>query len=261
MKKLAVLAAALVVAFVLAPATLATNGSTTDLTDEERLTAAFRDAFITYWGSGDRVIDPELRRVLDYWFRYHVAKALLGGALLVVFIVLGVLIWRACLRTGGLRAAALAAGGTMATALAVLSLATVMANIQGAAAPFGSMLPMLLGPSDQPLAGTLAQIRQQLAEGRYSPALEVVISDYARFHAVMAVEGAIVVGMLIALAVRLWRRFTSTDRTERRTRQLLAAYGVFIPLLSLAMTVVVVANTTTAADPLPGLEGLFAGSW
>jgi hypothetical protein len=90
---------------------------------------------------------------------------------------------------------------------------------------------------------------------------EVIISDYTRFHAVMAVEGAIVVVILIVLSVRLWQRFTRTDRTERRTRQLLAAYGVFIPLLSLALTVVVVASTTTVADPLPGLEGLFAGSW
>jgi hypothetical protein len=261
MKKLAVLAAALGVAFVLAPAKLATNGSTTDLADQGRLTAAFHDAFVAYWRSGDRVIDPGLQRVVDYWFRYHVAKALLGGALLVVFIMLGVLIWRAFLRTDGLRAAALAAGGALATALAVLSLATVMANIRGAAAPFGSLLPMLLGTSGGSLAGTLAQIRQQLADGQSSPALEVIISGYTRFHAVMAVEGAIVVVMLIVLTVQLWRRFTRTDRTERRARQLLAAYGVFIPLLSLALTVVVVANTTTVADPLPGLEGLFAGSW
>ncbi len=64
-----------------------------------------------------------------------------------------------------------------------------------------------------------------------------------------------------ALTVLLWQRFTRTDRTQRRTRQLLAAYGAFGALLSLAMTVVVVANATTAADPLPGLEGLFAGTW
>jgi len=261
LKRLAVLAAALVVAFVLAPARLAANGSTTDLADDGRLTAAYRHAFVANWRSGDRVIDPGLQRVVDYWFRYHVAKALLSGALLVVLIMLGVLIWRAFLRTGGLRAAALAAGGALATALAVLSLATIMANIRGAAAPFGSLLPMLLGTSSEPLAGTLAQIRQQLADRQNSPALEVIISDYVRFHAVLAVEGAIVVVMLIVLTVRLWRRFTRTDRAERRTRQLLAAYGGFIPLLSLALTVVVVANITTVADPLPGLEGFFAGGW
>ena len=261
MKKLAVLAAALVVAFVVAPAMLATNGSTTDLADQGRLTAAFRNAFVAYWRSGAGDFDPGLQRVIDYWFRYHLAKALLGGALLVVLIALGVLIWRAFLRAGGVRAAALAASGSLITALAVLSLAAVMANIHGAAAPFGSLLPMLFGSSDGPLADTLTQIRQQLADRQTSPALDAIISDYALFHAVLAVEGAIVVVMLLVPTVQLWRRFTRTARAERRTRRLLAAYGAFLPLLSLALTVVVVVNAATAADPLPGLEGFFAGGW
>jgi RsiW-degrading membrane proteinase PrsW (M82 family) len=77
----------------------------------------------------------------------------------------------------------------------------------------------------------------------------------------MAAQGAIVVAVLIVLTVLLWRRFTRTDRAEGRTRKLLVAYGVFTPLLSLALAVVAVANTTTTAHPLPGLEGLFAGGW
>lgn len=264
MKKLTALTAlavALIVAFVLAPATLASNSSTTDLTSSGRLSAAFRSAFVGYWRAGSGVFDPRMQRVVDYWFRYHIAKAVLAAALLVVFIALGVLIWRAFLRTRGLRATALAAGGVLTTGLAVLALVTVMANIHGMAAPFGSLLPMLFGPAGAPLAGTLTQIQQQLAGHQSSAALEPIISDYIKFHAVMAVEGSIVVVVLFALTVPLWRTFTRTDRAERRTRRLLSAYGVFVPLLSLALAAVVVANATTAAHPMPGLEGFFAGGW
>jgi hypothetical protein len=261
MKKLAALVVALVVAFVLAPAWLAANRSTTDLTSNGRLIAGFRNGFVAYWRSGDGVLDPGFQRVVDYWFRYHIAKGVIAAALLVVLIPLGVLIWRAFLRARGGRAAALASGGVLATGLAVLSLVTVMANGQGAAAPFGSLLPVLFGTSDGPLNGAVAQARQQLPEWSSRPALRPIMSEYVRYHAVVAVEGAIVVVVLAALSVLLWRRFAKADRTERRTRRLLAGYGVFTPLLTLALTLVVVANTTTTAHPLPGLEGLFAGGW
>ena len=261
MKKLVVLVAALLVAFVLAPATLATNGSTTDLAAPGRLISAFRGAFVAYWRSGDGVFEPGLQRVVDYWFRYHIAKGLIAAALLVVLVVLGVLIWRAFLRASGPRAMALATGGALATALAVLSLATVMANVQGVAAPFGSLLPVLIGTSDGPLRGAVAEVGQQLPQWSTRPALEPIMSDYVRYHAAMAVEGAVVLVVLIALTVLLWRGFTRTDRAERRTRRLLASYGVLTPLLSLAVALVAVANATTTADPLPGLEGLFAGGW
>jgi hypothetical protein len=255
-------AAALVVAFVMAPAALASTAATSDLAGEERLIATFRSAFVGYWRSGNAGFGSELQRVVDYWFRYHVAKAVLSGALLVVLIALGVLSWQAFLRVGGLRAAALAVSGVLATALAVVSLAAVMANIHGIAAPFGSLLPMLFGsPTVGSLPGTLAQVRQQLADGQNSPALGVILDDYVKFHAVMAVEGVIVVIVLVVLTVLLWRGFARTDRAERRSRRLLAGYGVFVPLLALVLAVIVVANATTAARPLPGLESFFAGGW
>jgi hypothetical protein len=259
MKRLAALAAALIVAFVLAPAWLAANGSTTDLTTQGRLMAAFRGAFVAYWDSGHRAFDPGLQRVVDYWFRYHIAKGVLAAALLVVLIPFGVTIWRRFVRTGGVRAAALATGGALTTGLAVVALAAVLANVHGMAAPFGSLLPMLFGGSDAALTATLAQVRQQQLDGRHPPALEAITSDYVKFHAVMAVEGTIVVLALAAVTVLLWRWFRQSS--SRRTRQVLAAYGVFTPLLTLTLAVIVVANATTAAHPQPGLEGFLAGGW
>ncbi len=259
MKRLAVLAVALIVAFVVAPGRLASAGAANgDLRSEARLVGTFRGEFVTYWGSGERGFGPGMQRVVDYWFRYHIAKGVLAAALLVVLVALGVTVWRAFLRTRGLRAAGLAVGGVLSTGLAVVSLAAVMANIHGMAAPFGSLLPMLFGAPAGPLDNTLGQVRQQLAAGQQSPPLDMITSDYVLFHAVMAVEGAVVVAGLVVLTVLLWRRFT---RADGRTRRVLAGYGVFVPVLSLALAVVVVANTTTAAHPLPGLEGFFAGGW
>jgi hypothetical protein len=265
MKRLAALAAALLVAFVWAPGALASNASTSDLTGNDRIVAAFRGAFVTYWASGDRAFDPGMQRVVDYWFRYHVAKGVLAAALLVVFLALGVAIWRAFLRARGVRAAALATGGAVSTGLAVISLAAVLANIHGMAAPFGSLLPMLFGgagggPLAATLTATLAQVKQQQAAGHHPPALDMITSDYVKFHAVMAVEGSIVVVVLAGLTVLLWRRFTRASG-QRRARQVLAAYGVFTPLLAATLLVVVLANAATAANPQPGLEGFLAGGW
>lgn len=248
------LAVGLIVAFVVVPGL----GAAGDLKGEARLAGTFRGEFVTYWGSGERGFDPGMQRVVDYWFRYHIAKGVLAAALLAVSVVLGVLVWRAFVRTRGLQAAGLAAGGVLATALAVVSLAAVMANVHGTAAPFGSLLPMLFGAPAGPLDDTLGQIRQQLAAGQQSPPLDVITSEYVLFHAVMAVEGAIVVAGLVVLAVLMWRWFS---RAEGRARRVLAGYGVFVPVLALTLAVVVVANTTTAAHPLPGLEGFFAGGW
>lgn len=260
MKRLAALAAALIVAFVLAPGPLAATRSTADLKSNRSIIAGFRGAFITYWSSGHRAFDPGMQRVVDYWFRYHVAKMVLAAAVLAVLIPLGVAIWRAFLRDRGLRAAGLATGGVLTTGVAVVALAAVMANIHGMAAPFGSLLPMLFdGPITGSLASTLAQVRQQEAAGHHPPALDAINSDYVRFHAVMAVEGTIVVVVLLALTVLLWRRFGRSS--ERRARRLLFSYAVFTPLLALTLAVVVVANATTAAHPQAGLEGFIAGGW
>jgi hypothetical protein len=258
-KRLVVLAVALLVAFVLAPAVLAANASTADLRSEGHLIAAFRSAFVAYWRSGDRSFDPGLQRVVDYWFRYHAAKAALAALLLIVFIALTVVVWRSFLQARGFRAGLLAAGGTASTGLAVVALATVMANIHGMAAPFGSLLPMLFGPVHGPVPVALAELRRQLTQGQESPALAAIMSDYVRFHAVMAIEGAVVVVVLAALSVLLWRRFARAS--GRRPRRVLAAYGIFTPLLALTVGVVVVANAMTAAHPQPGLAGFLAGGW
>jgi hypothetical protein len=252
---LAALAAALGAAFVVAPATLAASGPGGGFADQRHLTEALRTAFVEYWRSGDRELSPALAGVVDYWLRYHVAKAVIAAVLLTVLVVLGTRLWTAFLNVAGPapgRRIALASAGVLVTTLALLSLATVMANVQGAVAPFASLLPMLTGgATGGELADTLAQVRQGLAgSGSAPPALQVMIDDFARYHAAMAVVATAVAAVLVVTGVALWRR-------SSRTR----AFGVLSLSLSLLVIVVAVANTGTAADPGPALLAFFEGGW
>ncbi|MDT4986668.1 MAG: hypothetical protein QOI74_762 [Micromonosporaceae bacterium] len=267
---LVALAAALVAAFVVAAPTLAASSSGSGFTDERHLTGAFREAFVEYWRSGNRDYSPDLQPVVEYWFRYHVAKAATAATLLIVLIALGVLLWKAFLRAAGLGAgkrAALASAGVLVTMLAVFSLVLVMANVQGAAAPFASLLPMLAdGPTDGELADTLEQVRQRLADspnsgGQTPPALDVMISDFVRYHVAMAVIAAIVAVVLLGASVALWKRFARAGSSDRPTRRVWASFATVSATLSLVLIVIAVANTTTAADPTPALLAFFDGGW
>ncbi|MFE6667245.1 hypothetical protein ACFVFH_27245 [Streptomyces sp. NPDC057697] len=267
---LGALAAVLALAFVLVPRPWAASMSDGGFGDQRRLVGRLSDAFVGYWDSGDRDISPDLKNVMDYWSQYHVAKAVCAALLLLVFIALGVHLWRSFLRADGLgagRRAALASAGGVATALALFSLAAVMANVQGATAPLSSLLSLL--PIRTPhgaLAATLDQVRQHLAEypdpgGRAPAAVEVMVDDFARYHAVIAVAASTVAVVLIGLSVASWRKSARTAVSDRRTKRVFRWFGLLSALLSLAVVVVAAANTATTADPAPALLGFFRGGW
>jgi hypothetical protein len=221
---LAALVAVLAAAFVVAPPRLAASGPAADLADQGHLVAAFRTAVVGYWHSGDRNYPPALQHVVDYWFRFHLIKGGIAALLLIVLGALTVLLWRTFLRADGLGTgsrAALVSAGTAAPMLALSALAVVMANLQGAMAPFA----------------------------------------FARYHAALAVIAAVVVVALLSLSVMFWRSFARVGSTDRRTRRVLGWFGVFSSLSSLIVAVLVVANTGTATDPAPALLALFNGGF
>lgn len=261
-------AAVLAAAFIFAPPVLVTSASGDRFADERHLIEAFRDAFAGQWRSGRPDFSAHLGSVVDYWFRYHLAKAVIAALLAIALVALAVLVWKAFLRAGHLRATkrvGLAAAGASVTALALVALAAVMANVQGAVAPFASLLPMLTGDTtDAGLSDTLEQVRQRLAETpgtTVPPTLQAMISDFARFHAAMAVVAAIVAVVLVGAGVVFWTRFARTRPSDRRTKRVLGSYGVLLVLIAMAFGVVAVANTTTAANPKPALAAFFDGGW
>ncbi|WP_083819717.1 hypothetical protein [Pseudofrankia inefficax] len=252
---LALCAAALVGAFVVAPSRLAAGGGDGDLVHHHQLVAAVHSGFVEYWRTGNRRLSPHLARVVDYWYRYHLVKGLISALLLAVLIVLTSGLWRSFLTAGATaRRAGLASAGVLTAALALLALAAVMANIQGAAAPFSSLVPMLReGGTDPALAGTLDQATRQLADSRpgarTAPALQVMTAGFAGYHVALAVVAAVVAAAFLTVSVLLWRR-APADRTARR---LTRAFGVLTAVLTLALLVLVAANVTTAAHSAPAL--------
>ncbi|MEU8609383.1 hypothetical protein AB0C29_15410 [Actinoplanes sp. NPDC048791] len=194
----------------------------------------FPRAFVGYWSSGSPDFRPDLQYLVDYQFHYHLARVVIALPLLVVLVTLAVLHRR-------FRPAI----GTLALVAAVL----LIANVQGAVSPFGTLLPILAsGPADADLIAVLAQIRDQLHNGPTSPALDVMLDEYVRWHVAKGLLVGLLAAVLIGLSVVTWRR-------RRRWLSLLTAVA------AMAALVVVAANATTVMNPSPPLLLLLQGSW
>lgn len=249
-------------AFVFVPGLVAGWGSEGGIGDEGELRGALRVAFVGYWSSGDGEFSPALNDVVDYWFRYHMVKALIAVVLLVVLAVLASALWKIVGRegdSGWWRRVALGTVGAGVTLFALLALLAVMANVQGAVAPYASVLPMLFDEAVGPeLAGTVADVGRQLAASGSSPALEVMIGDFTRYHVAMVVIASVVaVGFAVATVV-LWKRRAGKSSGEQAV---LAGLGLLAMGLAVVFAVVAVANTTTVLEPVPALQTLFDGGW
>ncbi|MGW2480690.1 hypothetical protein ACWCWQ_12820 [Streptomyces sp. NPDC001571] len=267
---LVALTAGLVPAFVFAPGPLARNMSSSESVDQRHLIDLLSASFVGYWNSGEQSLTPDLEQIVDYWRCFHVVKAFMAATLLAVLIALGVLLWKAFVRARGLTArpgAPLATAATVVTALAMVSLAAVMANIQGALAPLSSLLTMLpQHPPHGALADTLGQVRQHLADypnadGRTPPAVEVIVSDFSRYHVVIAVAALTVAVVITGLSVLSWRMSSRTEASDRRTRRIFRCFGLLSALVSLTFAVLAVANVSTVTEPAPALLGYFRGGW
>lgn len=267
---LTALAGALVAALVFAPGLLAALGRDSDLADRHNLVDDSRDAFLGYWRAGKENFSPELQGVVDYWFRYNAARAVIASLLLIVLVALGFLVWKAFLTDspGMARRAALASAGVFVSGLALFALWTAVASIQGAAAPFAALLPVL-GVGAAPRGGTLAdavgQIKRQLTHftggsEHARPALDGIVSDYVRFHVVHVIAAAPIALVFMGAGVVLWTR-ARKGSPDRRTRRTLRSFAVSAVLLSLFFIFILVANVDTAANPEPGLLAFFNGSW
>ncbi|MEV6638004.1 hypothetical protein AB0M54_45510 [Actinoplanes sp. NPDC051470] len=218
------IAVLLAAAFFLAPPLLLGPGRLGD----------FPRAFVGYWSSGGPDFRPDLQRLVDHQFHYHLARVVFALPLLAVLVTLAVRHRRFRLPLG---------------ALALVAAVLLIANVQGAVSPFGTMLPALAsGPADAELVAVLAQVRDQLHNGPASPALDVILDEYVRWHVVKGVLVGLLAAVLIGLSVVAWRR-------RHRWLSLLTT----VP--AMAALVVVAANVTTVMNPIPPLLLLLQGSW
>ncbi|MEV8389089.1 MULTISPECIES: tat (twin-arginine translocation) pathway signal sequence [unclassified Streptomyces] len=254
------LAGALLVAFFLAPNALARSSVNTANVGD-----SFSRGFVAYWGSGSQDFPAQLETTVGFWFRFHLVKAGVSALLLVVSVALGVVLWRRFRQQLSGRAGRVPflLPGAPVGVLGLFALVALVANLQGAAAPFVSLLPMLTSDgADDELSATLAQVQQQLAVppgGQHSPALTLMISEFATYHAVLAGMAALVALALAGASVVLWRRLkTSSDVRARRAMKF---GGTASALLAAIVLVIAFANTTNAVDSPQALANFFAGGW
>lgn len=91
-------------------------------------------------------------------------------------------------------------------------------------------------------------------------ALEVILADYQRYHAVLAVLAGAFLLVVLVITVRCWGALRSARRSPAgATRRQLWTYTGFIVLgtgLALFLAVVLAANISTAISPDRGFAGI-----
>lgn len=218
--------------------------------DPGRLARSASTAVADYWVAGTRAFPADLDQLVTDWRWYHAVKAIMAviaAASAIWFVVLQRR--RAAVATHRRSVGERISTAAMTT-VAGVAVMLAMANIQGTFSPFASLLSLLpVGGDDGSFATTSAQIEQALVrQGSRPPAVDAMLGDFGRYHAVLAGMAVLVCIALLALAVATWRR-----RTTGRWWPLVG-YGT--PCVVLA--VIALANVTNALHPVDGLHAFFA---
>ncbi|MGW3991652.1 tat (twin-arginine translocation) pathway signal sequence [Streptomyces sp. NPDC004830] len=256
---LAALAGVVLLSFFIVP----DASARTESVSTANVSDSFRRGFVVHWQSGSQDLPPQLETTVAFWFRFHLVKAGISAVLLAVTVALGVVLWRQWQRSGG-RSARLRRGLVSLTVgmLGLFALVALMANVQGAAAPFASLLPMLTtGGADGELAATLAQVRQQAnaqAAPGASPVFAFMVREFAVYHAVLAAMAGVITCVLAGSSIMLWKRSRVSGGQSKRASSTGAAVTA---LLAAAAFVIAFSNAANASNSPQALAHLFTGSW
>ena len=235
--------------------------------DVSTLGAAVGRGLVRFWDAGTADLSPELAASVAFWTRFHVVKAVLAVPLLVTSVLLGLALWRECVRSVGRgRRAWFAAAGVLEAPLVLLAVLLVVANVQGAIVPLSSVLGLVdVRDPDPALATAVRGIKDSLETSPEVPApptMTRLVEDFAAYHRVMVGLGAMVTVGLVLVAARLWRRSRRTGSAQSgqsaRWVRLGSATAVLVVAASFAL--ITAANLSTAAHPAPALLGFFQGS-
>jgi hypothetical protein len=249
-------AAALVAAFVLAPAALLRpNFGAYD--SDAKLQDALGRALVEYWRSGTPAFPASLTTLVDYWFQWHAIKVAISALLVIVSALLTTALWRRYLRARPWYAAV----ATAATVLTVLAMGVLMLNIQATAVPLVALLPLLSGrTADGKLAQVLSEMREGLTEAASphagSPALTVLLGEVGRYHWVtVAISAMLMVATGLASA-HFWKRRITGDPSATRVRFMHTTLGVITALTACLLLLMTAASALSALEPATSLLGV-----
>ena len=255
---LLVAGAALVAAFVLAPAALLrpTFGA---YSSDAKLQDALGRALVEYWRSGTPAFPARLTTLVDYWFQWHAIKVGISALLVIVFVLLTTALWQRYLRARRWYAAV----ATAAAVLTVLAMGVLVLNIQATAVPLVALLPLLSGrTADGKLAQVLSEMREGLTASASphagSPALTVLLGEVERYNWVMvAISAALMVATGLASA-HFWKRRITGDPSATRVRFMHSTLGVITALTACLLLLMTAANTLSALEPATLLLGVIS---
>lgn len=260
---LAGVALVLGVAFVVAPVWLAGGGHGGGFVGSAALSRSVGHEFVAFWHTDRQARPAAMNDLVQYWGRYHVAKAVLAGVLLIVLSVLATRLWKQSVdsaiatrrrRMAGMAGATATAGGFAAALL-------LMANVQGAIAPLSSVLSLVPSAGDDPAVGQVrAQVVQHLRIGDTSrPALARMVDDFGTYLAVLAASALALACAAVVLSMVVGRSFRRTARSDGATRRTKALTGVGFAIAGVVLLVLAVANIGNAIEPAHALLLFYAG--
>ena len=107
------------------------------------------------------------------------------------------------------------------------------------------------------LQTTLTNLLQ--SDTNSNSALNSLISDYSKYHAVLVVVGGLFLVGLMLLSIFFWKRFKKISRPENRKwsfeKKTYFGFGLLTIVLSLFMVLIVAANASSALNPRQGFAG------
>ncbi|MGC4935590.1 hypothetical protein ACLQ3C_18125 [Gordonia sp. DT30] len=224
------------------------------------MSAATADAVVDFWTRGTAQLPDDLAGLVDYWQRFHIVKAVLAAALLVVAVRLTIDLYR-----GGRRTPTAPDGSgrhlvraTPAAVVAALALTIVAANLQGVVAPLSTLIPLATDAGDPRISAISAQAYAQLTHpsGVMSAPLSVLVDDFALYHKAFAVISAVLVVAFGGWAVGIAAAARRTPAGHRSRRYASAAA---LTVLAVATGVVCAANVSSALDSAHALALFFGG--
>ncbi|NEW08984.1 hypothetical protein GK047_23605 [Paenibacillus sp. SYP-B3998] len=106
------------------------------------------------------------------------------------------------------------------------------------------------------LQRTLSEILESGSQS--NPAVNVLISDYAKYHAVLVIVGGCLVLLFALLSIIFWTKFKRSPKISKLKwgfeRKAYFSFGLLSSSVALLMILIVVANLTNVLNPLHGFS-------
>ncbi|HMM95823.1 hypothetical protein [Phycicoccus sp.] len=230
---------------------------------EGSLVAATKSAFVRADLPGSVADSAALAELTTVWREFHVVKAVLAGLLVVVLVGLVASVRRRAEASGrGGRRWLLRSAYAGAVVWLLAAVTLLLANLQGAAAPFASVASFLPAGGSGEVGGVLGELRGAVEAG--SPAsvggvAGALLGDFTWYHAVFAVLAAVTGVALTVLALgAVWRRWRVRGSGPSPQPTWLLRAGLF-GAAGAAFLLLAAANASTWLHPVPALVASLGG--